>query len=80
MISTRFLIPPASPLLPQVGKPLFPGSSEVDQIDKIFSIMGTPTEATWPGVASLPQWQHVPKNKYTQPRLRVRTYEYMCVS
>jgi len=31
------------------GKPLFPGSTPDDQLEKIFKILGSPTEATWPG-------------------------------
>jgi len=45
-------------------KPLFPGDSEIDEIFKIFRVLGTPTEADWPGVtsfpdfkASFPKWQ-----------------------
>lgn len=30
-------------------EPLFPGKSEMDQINLIFKTLGTPTEATWPG-------------------------------
>ncbi|CAH1420065.1 unnamed protein product [Lactuca virosa] len=37
--------------------PLFRGDSEIDQLFKIFKIMGTPTEFTWPGVASLPDFK-----------------------
>lgn len=37
--------------------PLFPGSSEIDQLHKIFQLLGTPDEAAWPGVSSLPHWQ-----------------------
>ena len=29
-------------------RPLFPGSSEADQIYKICSVMGSPTMRTWP--------------------------------
>lgn len=29
-------------------RPLFPGSSESDQLYKICSVLGTPTQATWP--------------------------------
>lgn len=39
------------------GKPLFPGSSNEDQLVKIFRLMGTPTERTWPGVSQLPNYQ-----------------------
>lgn len=45
-------------------KPLFPGDSEIDEIFKIFRILGTPNEEIWPDVKYLPdfkptfpQWQ-----------------------
>lgn len=39
------------------GRPLFPGSSVKDQLLKIFKILGTPTEETWPGVSRLPEYR-----------------------
>ncbi|KAG7738947.1 hypothetical protein KL923_002747 [Ogataea haglerorum] len=39
------------------GKPLFPGSSNEDQLLKIFRVMGTPNERTWPGVTSYPNYR-----------------------
>jgi serine/threonine protein kinase len=51
-------------------RPLFCGDSEIDQIFKIFKIMGTPKESTWPGVSNLPdfkptfpKWQASPLSK-----------------
>ncbi|PIA32947.1 hypothetical protein AQUCO_04300124v1 [Aquilegia coerulea] len=38
-------------------RPLFPGDSEIDELFKIFRIMGTPNEETWPGVSSLPDFK-----------------------
>lgn len=38
-------------------KPLFPGDSEIDEIFKIFRILGTPTEKEWPGVTSFPDFK-----------------------
>lgn len=38
-------------------KPLFPGDSEIDQLYKIFRILGTPTDDTWPNVCKLPNYQ-----------------------
>lgn len=38
-------------------KPLFPGDSEIDEIFKIFRVLGTPTEASWPGVTSFPDYK-----------------------
>ncbi|KAG6836674.1 Cyclin-dependent kinase A-1 [Arthromyces matolae] len=39
------------------GQPLFPGDSEIDQIFKIFRILGTPNEQSWQGVSSLPDYK-----------------------
>ena len=37
--------------------PLFIGDSEIDQIFKIFRIMGTPNEQIWNGINSLPDFK-----------------------
>jgi serine/threonine protein kinase len=37
-------------------RPLFPGDSEIDEIFKIFRVLGTPNEDSWPGVTSLQDW------------------------
>jgi serine/threonine protein kinase len=29
--------------------PLFPGDSQIDELYRIFQLLGTPTEETWPG-------------------------------
>lgn len=38
-------------------KPLFAGDSEIDQIFKIFQVLGTPDENTWNGVTDLPNYK-----------------------
>ncbi len=38
------------------GRPLFPGTNVQDQLVRIFKVMGTPTEETWPGVSALPEY------------------------
>lgn len=38
-------------------KPLFAGDSEIDELFKIFRTLGTPSEETWPGVTSLPDFK-----------------------
>jgi len=38
-------------------QPLFPGDSEIDQLYKIFRVLGTPTEANWAGVTELPEYK-----------------------
>ena len=49
------------------GRPLFPGTAADDQLTKIFRLMGTPHEKTWPGIEKLPNfsklWQlYVPQD------------------
>ncbi|KAI0799225.1 PHO system negative regulator [Xylaria sp. FL0933] len=39
------------------GRPLFPGTTNEDQIIRIFRIMGTPTERTWPGITNFPEYK-----------------------
>ncbi|KAL5111022.1 Cyclin-dependent kinase 14 [Taenia crassiceps] len=42
------------------GDATFPGVADaVDQLDKIFRYMGTPTEDTWPGVSKLPKYKNL---------------------
>jgi len=40
-------------------RPLFPGDSEIDQLFRIFRLLGTPTEASWLGVTSFPDYQSI---------------------
>jgi cell division cycle 2-like protein len=35
-------------------KPLFAGKNEIDQLTKIFRLLGQPNETSWPGFGSLP--------------------------
>lgn len=39
------------------GRPLFPGSSVNDQLMRIFKVMGTPNEESWPGVSELADYK-----------------------
>eukprot|EP00794_Sanderia_malayensis_P000494 gene494-1140_t len=48
-------------------KPLLPGKSELDQLQKIINLLGTPTEKIWPGFSELPgpksfSFKHQPYN------------------
>lgn len=38
-------------------RPLFPGDSEIDQLYKIFKILGTPTDDTYTNFSNLPNYQ-----------------------
>eukprot|EP00483_Globobulimina_turgida_P012912 UN12936 len=39
--------------------PLFPGDSEIDELFQMYRILGTPNEATWPGISKLPEYKPV---------------------
>jgi serine/threonine protein kinase len=39
--------------------PLFPGQGVLDQLGRIFHVLGTPTEESWPGASMLPDWNKV---------------------
>lgn len=39
------------------GTPLFPGTSDEDQLLKIFKVLGTPSQHYWPQVVDLPEWK-----------------------
>lgn len=54
------------------GQPLFPGQTNDDQLQKIFRILGTPSEASWPGIGLLPAykpaaWQVHPPMSLARP-------------
>ncbi|OAD02000.1 Cdk1/5 group protein [Mucor lusitanicus CBS 277.49] len=37
-------------------KPLFPGAAQIDQLFRIFRMLGTPNETVWPGISTLPDY------------------------
>lgn len=39
------------------GRPLFPGTTNEDQLLKIFRLMGTPSERSWPGISAFPEYK-----------------------
>ncbi|XP_014663177.1 PREDICTED: cyclin-dependent kinase 14-like [Priapulus caudatus] len=52
------------------GQATFPGMKDTnDQLDKIFRILGTPTEETWEGVTSFPNHNSEKFGKYAHKRL-----------
>lgn len=46
--------------LANAGRPLFPGSDVDDQLRRIFKLLGTPTEETWPVMTQLPDYKPFP--------------------
>ena len=39
------------------GRPLFPGDTDANQLQKIFKILGTPSAEIWPTITELPDWK-----------------------
>jgi serine/threonine protein kinase len=37
---------------------LFPGDSEIDELYKIFQVLGTPSEENWSGISSFPHYKN----------------------
>ncbi|CAH3135452.1 unnamed protein product [Pocillopora meandrina] len=61
-------------------KPLFPGKSEIDQINRIFKELGTPSDKIWPGPPSyseLPAVQKMTFTDYPYNNLRNRFGAYL---
>jgi len=50
--------------------PLFPGESEVDELNKIFKLLGTPNEKIWPGYNKLPAPQKMKFIEYPYSTLK----------
>ncbi|XP_065174346.1 cyclin-dependent kinase 2-like [Sycon ciliatum] len=49
-----------------LGRALFPGDSEIDQLFRVFRTLGTPTDEVWPGVSEMPDYK--PSFPKWQPR------------
>uniref|UniRef100_A0A1B0GHF8 cyclin-dependent kinase n=1 Tax=Lutzomyia longipalpis TaxID=7200 RepID=A0A1B0GHF8_LUTLO len=49
---------------------LFPGKSEIDQLNRIFKDLGTPNEKIWPGYGELPAVQKMTFTEYPVSQLR----------
>ncbi|XP_030758979.1 serine/threonine-protein kinase PITSLRE isoform X2 [Sitophilus oryzae] len=50
--------------------PVFPGKSDVDQLNRIFKDLGTPSESIWPGFNELPAVKKMKFNEYPVSNLR----------
>jgi serine/threonine protein kinase len=52
----------------QHNRPLVAGTSETDQLDRIFRLLGTPTVADYPGIVELPEYAPDQYPPYPPPR------------
>jgi cell division cycle 2-like protein len=53
------------------GEAIFPGQGDVDQLSKIFAMLGAPSEDRWPGWSSLPgasivRWKQGPRSRLAE--------------
>ena len=48
-------------------EPLFPGASDIDQLGKIFSVLGNLTEEVWPGCVHLPDYNIISFGEVEKP-------------
>ncbi|WRT70370.1 uncharacterized protein IL334_007368 [Kwoniella shivajii] len=53
-----------------VTKPIFQGSDEINQLEVIYSIMGSPKESIWPGVKNLPWYELVKPKEAIESRFK----------
>ena len=66
-----------------LGKPLFPGAKESQQLEFIYDKCGSPEEESWPGVRSLPFFSELgPKKAYQRNllsymRLHKQKFEFL---
>lgn len=59
-------------------RPILPGSSDLDQLDKIWQLCGTPNQHNWPNYDTLPGCEGVKRfNQY--PRRVKQVYEMFVV-
>ncbi|KAK1760822.1 hypothetical protein QBC47DRAFT_15275 [Echria macrotheca] len=57
------------------GRAIFPGDgTEINQLEKIFSMLGTPSKSTWPGFVEMP-WFQLLRPTTRKPNLFADTYK-----
>ncbi|XP_063975365.1 cyclin-dependent kinase 11B-like isoform X2 [Diachasmimorpha longicaudata] len=56
---------------------LFPGKSEIDQLNRIFKELGTPSDRMWPGYSKLPMVQKITFGHYPVNNLRQRFHMFL---
>ncbi|NWR17739.1 CDK14 kinase, partial [Emberiza fucata] len=63
------------------GVAAFPGMKDIqDQLERIFLVLGTPNEDTWPGVHSLPHFKPERFTQYGPKNLRQAWNKLSCVN
>ena len=52
-------------------KPILPGTSDLDQLDKIWQLCGSPTQLSWPNYDTLPGCEGVKRFQVYPRRLKI---------
>ena len=56
-------------------RPILPGSSDIDQLEKIWQLCGTPNQHTWPNYDALPGCEGVKRFNQTYSKKLRAAYE-----
>ena len=57
----------------ELGRPLFVGKTEVEQLTEICRVIGKPTEESYPGLTAMPKYREVCKNISAEQGQELRT-------
>lgn len=52
------------------GKPILPGKNELEQLNKIYELCGSPDETNWPGVSKLPWYIQFKSERVMKRRVK----------
>lgn len=58
------------------NKTLFRGNDEKSMLIKIFKLLGTPDNKSWPDVESFPNYQKIIKKDINRMQLKIKSFEY----
>ena len=58
-------------------KPVFQGSDEINQLDVIFKLLGTPTSERWADIINLPWFELVKPQQVIPNRFREAFQKYV---
>lgn len=61
------------------GKALLPGKNELEQLDLIFQLCGTPTKETWPGAIEYKDYSKMAPKTFYKRTLREKLKKYVIV-
>jgi len=60
------------------SRPFFPGTSDHDQLQRIFRVLGTPSEETWPSMVDLPEYKKEVIKDHYEPTPLINVAPKLC--